>query len=176
MQIEPSTVSAFVHFQFEKSKVDCLSYFNEHYLFDSCCHGCIRSCCCCCLKKPDQKAIFQEHTLFASPEQPSTPADINWGHFELSCCSKTVRFLFAFFVILVFLLLSTTIVGLCGIYISAHSNDCDGVNTASYTAASATATNDQRIIRCYCNANLVASFTDSTIQTACADYLRDIYI
>ena len=28
MHIQPSTVSAFVHFQFEKSKVECLSYFN----------------------------------------------------------------------------------------------------------------------------------------------------
>ena len=41
LHIKPTTVSAYVHFQFEKSKVECLSYFNEHYLFDNCGHGCI---------------------------------------------------------------------------------------------------------------------------------------
>ena len=67
-------------------------------------------------------------------------------------------------------------IGLCGVYISTHCNNCDSIDTSIYTASSATATGDTNIIRCYCNANLVASFTDSTIQTACAGYLKDIYI
>lgn len=84
--------------------------------------------------------------------------------------------MFAFVVIVCFLLVSTTIVGLCGIYISSHSNNCDNIDTSIYTASSASATADSTIIRCYCNANLVASFTDSTIQSTCSVYLRDIYI
>lgn len=79
-------------------------------------------------------------------------------------------------IILIFLAISTTIIGVCGIYISSHSNNCDGINTSSYTATSAAATGDSTILRCYCNANLVASFSDDTIKTTCNDYLRDIYV
>ena len=70
-------------------------------------------------------------------------------------------------IILLFLALSCTIVGICGVYISSHSNNCEGVDISTMTSTNA---------QCYCNANLVASFTDPQIQTDCKDYLRDIYI
>lgn len=78
MNIKPTTVSVFVHFQFEKSKVECLNYFNEHYLFDNCPHSCSRNCCCCCIAKPDERAIFKNQVLMVANERPATPADINW--------------------------------------------------------------------------------------------------
>ena len=39
--------------------------------------------------------------------------------------------------------------------------------TSIYTAQTVTLTNNETIIRCYCSANLVASFSDDTIATAC---------
>lgn len=71
-------MSAFVHFQFEKSKVECLSYFNKYYLFDQCTHSCARSCCCCCVDKPDERAVFQSKTLMIADANPPAPEDINW--------------------------------------------------------------------------------------------------
>lgn len=64
LQIYPKTISAFIHFQYEKSKVDCLTYFNEHYLFDTCSHNCMRSMCCCCVAEPEQKYLFHGEKLF----------------------------------------------------------------------------------------------------------------
>lgn len=77
---------------------------------------------------------------------------------------------------MVFLALSCCIIGICSIYISSHSGNCDGLNISSYTTATATASGSTTIMQCYCNANLMESFTDSTIKTACADYLNGIYI
>ena len=44
------------------------------------------------------------------------------------------------------------------------------------TPAAAIAANDVVIMRCYCNANLFASFSDSAISSACSSYLTEIYV
>ena len=74
-----------------------------------------------------------------------------------------------------FLALSCTIIGLCTIYISTHSSNCDSINVPTSLAA-AQAVTDQATLKCYCNANLFNSFTDAGIQALCASYLKDIYI
>ena len=76
---------------------------------------------------------------------------------------------------MVFLLISCTIIGLCSIYISTHTGNCAGV-TIPGTAADATATNNETIIQCYCDSNLIASFSDVTIEAACTNYRNDIMI
>jgi hypothetical protein len=81
LQIYPRTISAYVHFQYEKSKVDCLTYFNNHYLFDSCSHSCMRACCCCCVNRPEEKYLFNGNPLLIKSEKVPTPEDINWGSF-----------------------------------------------------------------------------------------------
>jgi hypothetical protein len=82
----------------------------------------------------------------------------------------------ATFVILIFLAISCAIISLCSIYISSHSNNCDGLNISSYTATTATASGSTTIMQCYCSAHLTDSFTDSTIKAACSDYLTGIYV
>jgi hypothetical protein len=74
-----------------------------------------------------------------------------------------------------FLAISCAIIGLCSIYISSHSSNCEGV-TIPGTAALANATANSTIIKCYCDSNLVSSFSDSTIKTVCDPYLTDIYV
>lgn len=54
LRIRPEVLSAYVHFEYEKSKHDCLQFFNNHYLFESWSHGCVRNCCCCCIDKPSR--------------------------------------------------------------------------------------------------------------------------
>lgn len=103
------------------------------------------------------------------------PEDINWGTFELSFCSRFFRGLFAFLIILIFLAVSCAIIGLCSIYISSHASNCDSV-TVPTTYAQAQATSDTVALRCYCEANLISSFSDSSIKTLCSAYLTDIEI
>lgn len=74
-----------------------------------------------------------------------------------------------------FLAISCTIIGLCTIYISTHSSDCDSITVPS-TLAAAMVVTDTSIIKCYCNANLFASFTDVGIQNFCSTYLKNIYV
>jgi hypothetical protein len=86
-----------------------------------------------------------------------------------------LRYFFAFLIIIVFLALSCAIIGLCTIYISTHSSDCDSVTVpSSLTAAQASL--DSLAKTCYCNANLITALTDSSIQTYCSGELTAIYI
>ncbi len=120
----------------------------------------MRGCCCCCINKPDERGVYHNSTLMVANDSPPTPSDINWTNYDLSTCGKVLRVSLSILIILLFLGVNSTIVGLCGVYISSHSNDCDSIDTSTYTASSAAATGDSTILRCYCNANLVASFTD----------------
>lgn len=79
--------------------------------------------------------------------------------------------LFSFVIILVFLALSCTIIGLCSIYIGTHSSNCEGVTVPS-TASAAQSTNNSTIISCYCEANLIASFSDQSINAVCSTYSK----
>lgn len=75
----------------------------------------------------------------------------------------------------IFLLLSCTIIGLCTIYISTHSSNCDSVSVPT-TLAQAQASTSESEIKCYCNANIISSLTDSSIKSFCSSYLSAIYL
>lgn len=79
MKINPKTISAYVHYEYEKSKVECLTYFNKHYLFNSCSHGAVRGCCCCCVDDPKEKfKLANKYKLLVKNEEVPNPEDINW--------------------------------------------------------------------------------------------------
>ena len=71
--------------------------------------------------------MFHGQKLLIKSERVPAPEDINWGSFELSAGSKLFRVLFSFFIIVVFLAVSCTVIGLCSIYINSHAGTCDGV-------------------------------------------------
>jgi hypothetical protein len=175
LQIHPKTISVYVHFQYEKSKVDCLTYFNDHYLFNTCSHGYMRSCCCCCVDEPTDKYLFNGEKLLIKSEKVPSPEDINWSSFELTFCSRFFRGLLAFLIIMIFLAVSCGIIGLCSLYISSHASNCSDVVIPT-TVAQAQASNSTIAVKCYCEANLIASFSDSSIKTVCSSYLTGIEI
>ena len=86
-----------------------------------------------------------------------------------------LRYILSFLLILVFLAITCTIIGLCTVYISTHSSDCDAVSIPT-TIAAAQAITDSTVIKCYCNSNLISSFTNSDIKNFCSNYLSAIYI
>lgn len=104
-----------------------------------------------------------------------TPEDIEWANYELSACSKFFRVFFAFLIILAFLAISCTIIGMCSIYIGTHSGNCEGVTIPS-TAAAASASGSDTVKICYCDANLIQSFSDASIDAVCTSYRKDILI
>jgi hypothetical protein len=77
--------------------------------------------------------------------------------------------------VLLFLALSCTIIGLCTIYVSTHSSNCDAVTVPS-TLSQAQLSTDKTEIKCYCNANILASLTDASIQSFCSEYTTAIYL
>lgn len=83
--------------------------------------------------------------------------------------------LFAAFIIIIFLAFSCTVIGICTIYVSNKSSNCDSVTIASSLAAAQLLT-DQKSKTCYCNANLLSSLTDSGIKSFCSSELESIYI
>lgn len=104
-----------------------------------------------------------------------TPSDIDWSSFELGPASKFFRILFSALVIITFLAISCAIIGLCSIYINTHSGNCDGVTVPTTVAAASLITNST-VLQCYCYANLVTSFSDTTISAVCTDYRNGILV
>jgi hypothetical protein len=135
----------------------------------------MRNCCCCCLVEPEEKYLYKGRKLLIKNDKVPAPEDINWGTFEINPCGRLLRGLLAFFVILIFLGVSCAIIGLCSIYIASHASNCQNVTVPS-TVAEAQASTSSTAVQCFCDANLVSSFSDSTINTLCQPYLSNIYI
>lgn len=83
--------------------------------------------------------------------------------------------MFATFIIVVFLAFSCTVIGICTIYVSAHSANCDSISVPT-TLVAAQASTDQTVISCYCNSNLLSSLTDVNIKSFCSSQLQGLYI
>lgn len=123
----------------------------------------------------NQYKLSQKYEILIKNDEVPAPEDINWDSFEISICSKVMRLLFAALIILIFLCLSCAIIGLCTIYVSTHSSNCDSVTIPS-SLAQAQASTDPTVKTCYCNANVLTSLTDSSIQSYCSSELQSIYI
>lgn len=82
LRIKPSVKSAYVHFQFEKSKVDMLQYYSDHYLFGhKNSHSFARAVCCCCIDDPEPKYLYKGKKLYVKSEKVAEPEDINWNSY-----------------------------------------------------------------------------------------------
>lgn len=165
-----------MHFQFEKSKVDMLEYYNEHYLFNTRnTHSCMRSLCCCCIDDPEQKYLYKGKKLYIKTEKVPEPEDINWDSYEVGCCGKIFRVLISVVIILVFLAISCSIIGLCSIYISSHAVSCDGLVIPSNLENAKSVNATGQLLKCFCTANFIESFNNADIKSYCSTYLDQIY-
>lgn len=175
LRIQPSVTSAFIHYQFEKSKIEMLTYFNDHYLFHNRkSHSVMRSICCCCIDDPEPKYLFQGHKLYVRNDKVPEPEDLNWDSFEVSTCSKIFRVMAAILIIVLFLAVSCSIISLCSVYISSRANDCQGVTIPSTVEDAETANQSDEEKKCYCSSNFIASFSDSAIASYCQRQLKSI--
>lgn len=84
----------------------------------------MRGICCCCIDDPEKKHLYKGKKLYVKTEKVPEPEDINWNSYEVGICGKIFRVLIAALIIIVFLAISCTVIGLCSIYISSHSVSC----------------------------------------------------
>ena len=103
--------------------------------------------------------MFFGEKLLVKQEKVPTPEDINWSSFELTACGQLCRGCFAFFIILIFLAISCSIIGLCSIYIASHASNCQGITLPADLTAAQSETN-ATIVQCYCDAHLVDTFNN----------------
>lgn len=127
----------------------------------------MRTICCCCIDDPQPKYLYKGKKLYVKTEKVPEPEDINWNSYEVGIFGKIIRVLVSAIIIIVFLALSCTIIGLCSIYISSHSVSCEGVIIPNDLATAKTNLTTEREIKCYCQANLIASINDPAISTYC---------
>lgn len=153
IKIHPRILSVFVHFQYESSKNDLLDFYSHHYLYSSLFHECcMHGCCCCCIPDIAEKYKFQGAKLSVKNSKVTDPEEINWDSFDISMCSKITRVIIAIIVILVFIVVCSTLVALCSIFIQTNAEDCSGVGTTTLVAAQAAqVANNATVVTCFCN-------------------------
>ena len=138
----------------------------------------MRGCCCCCVDDPEPKYLFKGQKLYIKNEKVPEPEDLNWDSFEVGCCSQFCRVMVAIIVILVFLAISCSIIGVGSIYISSHADDCEGIDIpGSLEKAQEAETNDELTDeqhKCFCNTKFIDSFSDDDILDFCKNHINSI--
>lgn len=147
--------------------MDCLGYYNDHYLFDSGMHSCFREVCCCCVDEVQEKYLYRGRPLKIKSAKVPEPEDINWESYEIGTCGKIVRVIIAILIILVFIFISTSIIALCSIYINTHASDCEGVDISKECVNSTTVTCTSAEKVCYCNKNVFTALNDDKMNGYC---------
>lgn len=79
----------------------------------------------------------------------------------------------AILIILLFVVVSCTVIAMCSIYINTHVTDCENVDT-TIDCPNASCTDIEQ--DCYCNKNIFASLNDASINAYCGDKIDQIYI
>ena len=62
LSIKTSLISAFIHYEYTKSKTDMLKYFTDHYLTQSIISSCTRKICC--IEEPQPDHLFKGSKLY----------------------------------------------------------------------------------------------------------------
>ena len=151
------------------------NYYSNHYLFShKKSHTFMRGVCCCCVDDPEPKHLFKGNKLYVKSEKVPEPEDLNWDAYEVGGCGKCCRILLALFIIVFFLAISCTLIGLCSIYISSHSGDCEGVEFPDTVSEAEDEDLDDTQKKCFCSSNFVSSLSDDGIVDYCGKLMNEV--
>lgn len=75
-----------------------------------------------------------------------------------------------------FIFVSTSIIGLCSIYINTHASDCEKVDTTKLCINTATVTCSTIEKVCFCNKNVFAALNDDALNSFCKSEINQFYI
>ena len=86
-----------------------------------------------------------------------------------------MRVLFTFFLILLFLAISSSLIGLCSIYVSANAVDCFDQNIPGTLIQAIAASQNDLQRKCFCQSKLSEAYRPD-IQNYCGSLLNQLYI
>ena len=105
--------------------------------------------------------MFKGKVLKVKNVKVTDPEEINWDSFDITWCSKITRVILAILVVLVFIVVCSTLVALCSIFIQTNAVNCSGYNSISYDVAKVAT--DSMTVTCFCNSELL-NFWNGNIQ------------
>lgn len=129
----------------------------------------MKAMCSCSIAKVPLKYKFQaEYYPVLKERRCGRPEDIRWENLDIGAGEKVCRFVVGVVMILVVLAAASLTIAVCSIYISI-TNDCSDFNSAT-TLAQAQASTDQRLVYCFCDANILSYFSNNGIYTLCKTF------
>lgn len=127
-----------------------MDFYADHYSFSTLFHQCVmRGCLCCCIKQLPYDYRFNNAELKIKNPKVTDPEEINWDSFDISWTSKILRVVFAVFAILLFVVVCSTLVALCSIFIQTNAINCTGLT--GYNITQVQTSGDPAIKTCFCN-------------------------
>lgn len=139
-----------------------VDFYSNRYMFSTTFHSCcMHGLFCCCIDDFPNDHKFRGKALKIKNTKVVDPEEINWDSFDISWCSKITRVLLAIFVVLVFIVICSTLVALCSIFIQTNAVNCSGYDSITYETAKTTS--DSMTVTCFCNSELL-NFWNGSIQ------------
>ena len=118
-----------------------------------------------CANILDQKKLFLgKDALIIKSNNLSRPEQINWPNLDVSGCAKFFRGLLSIILLIVSIVITSSCIALCTLYVSSTSACTNYDPMTTITAAKA---KGGQTLFCYCSANFVDIYTNPLIKDAC---------
>ncbi len=126
----------------------------------------------CCQANPPANQLFMGKTpLIIKSMNLSRPEQINWQNLDISVCSRFLRFIFSILFLVIAILITTSLIALCTLYVSSTSA-CSNYDTTTLLPAAQSA--GGQTLYCYCAAHFSDIYTDVLIKDACSSLSNSI--
>lgn len=94
----------------------------------------------------------------------SRPEQINWPNLDISGCSRLIRWIFSIIFLLIAILITSSAIALCTLYVSSTSA-CTNYDPTTLLADAVT--KGGQTLYCFCADNFADIYTDPDIKSAC---------
>lgn len=121
----------------------------------------------CCTPSPPERLLFLgRFPIMLRNAKLSRPEEINWRNIDISGLGRFVRWFFSIFFVVISIMITSSLIGLCTLYVASTSS-CQDYTTPTGSVAAQISTiiarNSDSQKFCYCNENIASLYTDSTI-------------
>lgn len=161
---------AIIHFETIKAKHKFIRFCKNYALIDKFSYALKRFFCCQHL--PPQGRLFMgKEALMIKNMNLSRPEQMNWPNLDISGCSRIFRWIFSILFVLIAILITSSAIALCTLYVSSTSACTNYDETTLLTTAKAAG---GQTLYCFCAAHFTEIYTDTKIKSACEDLSNTI--
>jgi hypothetical protein len=154
---------AIVHFETIKAKHKFIRFCKNYALVDKFSYALKRFFCCQHL--PPQGRLFMgKDPLMIRSMNLSRPEQINWPNLDISSFSRLLRWVFSIIFVLIAILITSSAIALCTLYVSSTSACTNYDETTLLSQANAAG---GQTLYCYCAAHFTEIYTDKKVEEAC---------